>query len=79
MVEFFNTARGIHDFLRTRIERVTLRTDLDAQGLDRGGSGSKLVTATASNGNFAVVWMAFSFHFSSLQKVIEQYAAHIFG
>lgn len=68
LIELFNTASGIHNFLCARIKRMTLRTDLDAQGLDRGGSRSELVATTASNGNLAVVWMDFSFHFSSLLK-----------
>ena len=69
LVEFFNAASGIHNFLRAGIKRMAFRTDFHTQRLDRCGSGCELVATAASNGNLVVLWMDVGFHFSSLLKI----------
>jgi hypothetical protein len=62
LVEAVNTAAAVYDFLLTRIERVTLRTDIDMKILASCGAGLDDVTAAAGGGHGLVLGMDICFH-----------------
>ena len=60
--EFIDPATRINDFLLTRVERMTCRTDLDRQVLTQGGTGREFVATTTGHFDIAVVGMNIGFH-----------------
>ena len=64
LIELFDTSGGIHDFLRSGIERMALGTNFNMKcRLAQGGFSVELVAAAAGNCNFGILWMSVCFHF----------------
>lgn len=66
LAEFLYPSGGVNDFLLTGIERVADRAYFYMQGLAHCGAGLERVAATASYGDFLIIWMNFCFHGSVL-------------
>jgi hypothetical protein len=70
LTEFVDTSGGIHDLLRTGVERVAFGANFDVQHwLAYHGLGLEAVAATARYGEFLVFWVDICFHFLSLRVV----------
>jgi hypothetical protein len=70
VIEFLDTAGGIHDLLCAGVERVALGTHFDVQcRFAQCGAGAELVAAAASDCNFVVCGVDGCSHFMFLTKV----------
>jgi hypothetical protein len=62
LLEPFDAAGGIEDFLLAGIERVAFGAHLDVQIVVERRTRLELVAATANDVNFLIFWMNFIFH-----------------
>ena len=62
LAEFFDTPSGINYFLLTGIERMTLGTHFNVHVFTDCRLCLKFVAATASHGNFRIIWVNVCLH-----------------
>jgi hypothetical protein len=60
--ETINTTASINNFLFARVERVASTAHVNVEIFTNGRTGFEVITTTAVDGNFNVIWMNISFH-----------------
>jgi len=60
--ETINTTASIYNFLFTCVERVACTAHINMEIFTDGRTGFEVITATAVDSNFNIIWMDISFH-----------------